>query len=1145
MKKTLAAITGLVFLLFRLSAQELMLNEVMTANASSVLDKTYYNFSEWVEIYNPSSALKSLTGYYISDDPANPDQIWKVPNIAVPAKGFAVIWFDKMSGGNHASFRIRNTRELLLLYNKSGVIVDSVRIEFPYRNCSYGRSPDGSPAWSYFTQPTQGTSNTAVPVSSQAPDVQYNQKGGFYAGYQHIILSVPSTGYTIRYTLDGSEPTTSSPVFGTEIVLSRTTVVKARAFAAGMVPGNIVTQTYFINEHKFTIPMVSLSMNDEYLWDNTMGMYTDGTNGITGNCQSVPKNWNQDWERFCNFEYYNADGTQIINTGAGAKIAGACSRANPNKSFAISFRDKYGADDVQYPLFQSKQADRFTSLMLRNSGNDCNRTMMQDAFIQTLVIGEMDVDYQAYTPSAVYLNGEYWGILNTREKLNEGYLYSNYGLDDDSVDLLEGNQYVLAGSGEDYAELVNFINTKDISQAANYQYMKDRIDINEYMNYQIAQIYSSNTDWPGNNLKYWKPKGDGGKWRWVLYDMDFGFGLYGSPASHNTLTFALETNGPGWPNPPWSTLLFRKLITNAEFRSQFIDKFTVYIYSIYSPARVSRILDSLKQNIAAEMPYHFSRWGGSMTNWANEIEVGRNWAAQRPDYMMAYLQSYFSLGTPYKVKIASNSHRTSFVSVNDITIHDTLFEGSYFSNREIRIKALSDKNYKFKQWKLRYSNSENLSLIARNSAWSYLDNNTVPASSWKTVSFDDSAWKSGNGQLGYGDGDEATTLSYGSDANNKYITYYFRRKFTVSDPAGISNMSIDLLLDDGAVVYLNGKEIGRLNMPSGTITGSTLASSAIADENAYNNFTVSGITLLAGENVIAVELHQSSVTSTDISFDFSASTIRVSGLTEETKTTPEFTMELSSDVEYVAEFGLVDAINNLYINEICAKNTRFPDEENEYDDWIEVYNAGDDTLNLAGLYLTNDLQLPTLFRISDKAPAQTAVPPHSFKVLWADGQSEQGVLHLDFKLDKDGGEVGIAQMTANGTYYIDSLLYPGQKTDHSYGRYADGTSRWFLLSGMTPGESNIYTGFEEAEDFSLSSLYPNPADELLTVAFDRPVEKTATLIIYSMLGREEMRVPVDAGTTRKSLDISFLARGIYVVTIQNDLSTYTTKLIKN
>jgi CotH kinase protein/Chitobiase/beta-hexosaminidase C-terminal domain/Secretion system C-terminal sorting domain/Lamin Tail Domain len=1144
MKKTFLAIAGLVFLFFSLPAQELVLNEVMTANASSVLDKTYYNYTEWVEIYNPSTELRSLSGYYLSDEPGNKDQTWRIPNIAIHAKGFAVIWFDQMSSGNHASFRIRSSRELLCLYNTSGILIDSVRVEHPYRNCSYGRSPDGSPTWYYFTQPTQGTSNTAAAVSWQAPDVQFNKKGGFYSGYQHITLSVPSTGYTIRYTLDGSEPTVSSSVYTADIVLSHTTVVKARAFAAGAVPGNSIAQTYFINEHKFTIPMVSLSMNEEFLWDNMIGIYTDGTNGITGNCQSVPKNWNQEWERSANIEYYTADGTQIINTGAGVKIAGACSRGNPNKSFAVSFRDKYGTDNIRYPLFQSKQADRFTSFFLRNSGNDCNRTMMQDAFIQSLLIGEMDVDYQAYTPSAVYLNGEYWGILNTREKLNEGYLLSNYGLDEDSIDLLELDQVVLAGSKDEYTALVNFINTKDISQPANYQYVKDNMDVDEYINYLIAEIYSCNTDWPGNNLKYWQPKKEGGKWRWILYDMDFGFGLYGTGPDHNTLTFALEPSGPGWPNPPWSTLLFRKLVTNDEFTSKFIDKFTVDIYSIYNPARVGRILDSLKKNIATEMPYHIARWGGSMTSWAANIEVGRNWAAQRPDYMMAYLKDYFSLGNPCKIKITSNSQRKSFVTVNEVPIHDTVFEGEYFIGREIRIKALSDKNYKFKQWKLRYSKSENLTFIAKNSTWSYLDDNTVPASSWKTVSFDDNSWKSGNGQLGYGDGDETTILSYGSDANNKTITYYFRKKFTVSDPAGISAITINLLLDDGAVVYLNGNEIARVNMPDGTITSSTFASTPIADETVYNKITVNGITLLAGINVIAVELHQCSLTSTDIGFDLSASGVRFSGLTEETRSTPEFSMTLNSDVEYSAEFEKDTAINNLFINEICAKNTLFPDENLEYDDWIEIYNAGDDTVNLAGLYLTNDLQMPVLFRISDKVPAQTAMPPHSYKVLWADGQSEQGVLHLDFKLDKDGGEIGLAQMTAGGTYYIDSLIYPGQKTDYSYGRYADGTSRWFLLSGMTPGESNIYTGFEEAEDFSLTTLYPNPADEILTLAFDQPVKNASTLIIYSLLGREEMRVAVDAGTTRKSLDISFLAKGMYIVTIQNELSTFTTKLIK-
>ena len=208
-------------------------------------------------------------------------------------------------------------------------------------------------------------------------------------------------------------------------------------------------------------------------------------------------NWNRDWERYGHIEYFLPNGTRIINTGAGVKISGGCSRGFDQKSFGIIFRDKYGADNIRYPLFQSKQADQFTSIMLRNSGNDFNRTMFQDAMMQTLLIGEMDIDYNAYTPSAVYLNGEYWGIMNTREKINEGYFLSNYGLDEDSIDFLENNQVLIAGSEDDYIELMNFVNTHDLSQTANYQYVIDRIDVDEYINYLIAQIYSGNTDWPG------------------------------------------------------------------------------------------------------------------------------------------------------------------------------------------------------------------------------------------------------------------------------------------------------------------------------------------------------------------------------------------------------------------------------------------------------------------------------------------------------------------------------------------------------------------------------------------------------------------------------------------------------------------------
>ncbi len=1129
--------------LLYLSAQEPVINEVMTANASSVMDVSYYNFTEWVEIYNPSGQTRSLSGYYLSNDPAYPSK-WKIPNISIPANGYAVIWFDKINGGTHANFRLRSNRELILLCNSNGTVIDSVRVEFPYRNHSYGRYPDGSTTWRYFQSPSHGKANKEGFVGWRAPVPSFSHPAGRYNVAFTLSLTPSDAAFTIRYTTDGSEPVETSELYGAPFAINKTTTVKARCFAAGSVASEVVVNTYFIKEHNFTLPVVSLSLDPIYLYDNTIGIYTDGTNGITGNCASSPMNWNRDWERYGHIEYFLADGsTRVVNTGAGVKIAGGCSRGSAQKSFGIYFRDKYGADNIRYPLFESKQADRFKSFMLRNSGNDFNRTMFQDAMMQALLIGEMDIDYNAYTPSVAYLNGQYWGIMNTREKITEGYFLSNYGLDEDSIDFLENERVLIAGSSADYTKLINYVNNNSLSFAAHYEWVKSRMDIEEYINYQIAQIYSANTDWPGNNIKYWKPKRAGAKWRWIIYDMDFGFGLY-TGADHNTLEFATATGISGWPNPDWSTLLFRKLLQNDEFKNRFIDKFNVYIYSIYNPVRVNRIIDSLKNIISAEIPYHFNRWGGSVSNWNNNINVSRDFAAQRPAYMMNHLQSFFGLSSPHSLKISSNLHNPSFVSVNDVVIHDTLYEGSFFGGRTLKIKALSGKNYRFKQWTMRYSSTEHATFITANSSWKYLDTGIQPASTWKNSAFDDSGWKSGRGQLGYGEDDEATILDYGGNPDNKHITYYFRKKFTVVDPAGFNKMTINLLLDDGAVIYLNGKEVARYNMPAVTVTGSTLASSAIATENIYYALTISGISLLAGENLMAVELHQNSATSTDISFDLYVSASRLTGTSENTSVNPELSLTLSSDLSLVAEFERNDVISNLFINEICTKNTLFPDDEYEYEDWIEIYNAGSDTVNLSDLYFTNDLSNPTMFRISNKIPEITKVPPQSFKLLWADGESEEGLLHLDFKLEKDGGQVGVAHTSATGIYYIDSLEYPAQKTDYSYGRYADGTKRWFMLSGMTPGKSNVYNEITDTEDLSHTRLYPNPADQVLAVDFGEVLAEPATLVIYSVLGREMLRTEFEKGMSGGPLDISLLDEGFYLVRISNGLSIHTAKIMK-
>ena len=257
--------------------------------------------------------------------------------------------------------------------------------------------------------------------------------------------------------------------------------------------------------------------------------------------------------------------------------------------------------------------------MLRNSGNDFNRLQMQDAMMQTLIMGEMDIDYMAYSPAVLYLNGAYWGVQNIREKSSADYLYSNYGLDADSVDLLESSpiRWLEEGDNSGYTSILNFLNSNNLTTTQNYSYVTSRIDMESYIDYQIAQIYFVNLDWPGNNIKYWKSKTPGSKWRWLLYDTDFGFGLYTSP-DHNTLTFAAEVQGPDWPNPPWSTLLCASFSGTQNSGKDLSINSTFYLFHL-DPIRVNAIIDSLSGIIATEMsPMTFSsRWGGSMEQWRN------------------------------------------------------------------------------------------------------------------------------------------------------------------------------------------------------------------------------------------------------------------------------------------------------------------------------------------------------------------------------------------------------------------------------------------------------------------------------------------------------------------------------------------------
>jgi hypothetical protein len=1123
-------------------AQSVKINEVMTANVSSVLDLQYYNFSEWIELYNPGAIAVQVSHYFLSNDPEDVTK-WQIPGTTyIPARGYLVIWLDKQGNGLHTNYRARTNKEIFILLKPDGSLADSVRIEYPEPDCSFGRNPDGSSNWSTFLAPSPGNANGGPVPYEQSPEPVFSLQGGRYGSPVSVELTNPSGGGSIYYSVDGNEPSQKSEKYSGPFLLSKTTTVRARIIQQGNIPGMVITNTYFINEHPSSLPLVSVSASPKYLWDPMLGIYTEGTNGVEGYCYGAA-NWNRDWERPAHFEFYNTDGKRKINVDAGLKIAGGCSRTFPQKSLALHFRDKYGPDHVSYPFFNSKAVDHFKSIMLRNSGNDFNRTHFQDGLMQTLVENQLDIDYLGYAPAAAYLNGEYWGILNIREKSTEDYLYSNYGLKQDEVDLLEWHSSVIAGDNTAYLALLTYMENHDLSVAENYQYVVSQVDVESYIDYQIAEIFFANHDWPGNNMKFWRARKAGSKWRWIMFDTDFGFGLFTGP-DDNTLTYATATNSTHWGNPDWATFFFRKMLESETFRKRFVEKFLAYTGSAFRTERMLHIIDSLKNNIAGEILHHFERWGGSEGDWEWNINTSRNFAMQRPGIITGYLQDFFGLGPVHSLQIKSNRYCSGSFSLNGVVIRDTLYNGYAFDGQQVTIQALQNNTHKFSHWEIEKYRISNDTVISRLSSWKYYDRGTPPLSTWKMPDYDDHDWSSGYAQFGYGEGDEATVLDYGSDPGNKYPACYFRKTFHVNDTAGANMLSIKLLVDDGAVIYLNGHEILRHNMPAGEIFYDTWAAAGPSDENTYVHFSLKHDWLLPGENTVAVEVHQISAGSSDVSFDLELLLHKIYERQHETSPFPRLSLIINTEVTARAIFIPVPVISKLFINEVCAKNTTIPDDFYEYDDWIEIYNAGADDLDLGGLFLTNDMDEPFMCRIPEDNHDESTIHAGEYKLLWADEDPDQGPMHLDFKLDRNGGEVALIECYGDTAMVIDSVFYPELDADQSFGRYSDGTDRWFVLTGITPGASNIYTDLPDHAFSGTLAFSPNPVQDHGTLQYSGVSSEPVQVTLYDHLGRIVMSYPLVLKPEDNQIEFSGLPEGMYYLMIVGKKGIYNFKILK-
>ncbi len=675
----------------------LTINEILTANTYSELDPKFKQFSDWIELYNNDNSAKDIGGYYLSDD-VNNSRKWKIPSgTMIGSKDYLLIWADKEDTGLHTNFSLSADGEIVTLSDLNGNIVDSVEFDKQRSDVSCSKINDKI----YYMKPTPANANGIAHGelwSSKKPD--FSLQSGFYDGTQTIELTQKKQG-AIYYTTNGSIPTKNSTKYTQPISINKTTVIRARALENGKFLSSIKNRTYLINEN-ITLPVVSLAIDDKYLYDEKTGIYTVGTDE-NGNPHPTPEedddwdsaNYFRNWMRPASIEYFK-DGKSKFSENVGLRIYGDGSRKREQKSLAIFAKDKYGSKSINYKLFPDRNIKKIKSFTLRRSDE---RTNLRDGLSQTIIKDVMDLDYQSYHPTVVFINGQYWGILNVREKLNEAYLEAHHNVDPDAINIItpysETVYRATSGTATEYTQLIQYI--KDNSSSAStdtfYEHISSKIDLKNYLNYIITQNFVNNTDWAIRNIKFWKEQKEDSKWRWMLYDLDSAFW----DVRDNPFVFSLALDGIGYINPAWSTYFQRSLLDNSKIQNEFISKFTSHLYTTFQPSRIEGIIDKLANQLKPEIQRHFAKWpeDNPVTNFDSSLSSLYGFAQERQDIMRGHLASQFGVSGNNILEIQKNQNGTIYL--DDIKLDDT-FSGHYFNNAKVTIKAVANIGYKFSRW---------------------------------------------------------------------------------------------------------------------------------------------------------------------------------------------------------------------------------------------------------------------------------------------------------------------------------------------------------------------------------------------------------------------------------------------------------------
>lgn len=597
---------------------DVVINEVMARNESFLADANG-NYYDWIELKNNTDQDINLQGYSLSKG-SDPETKFVFLDYVLPAQGFAVFFSDAevdVDGtGNYVPFSISASGETLYLCDVDCDDPQIFETGFLGRNVSSGLDENGERV--FFETPTPDETNSTAFLTRYAAPVEFSLPGGEISSGQLLMLSADE-GEEIYFTLDGSLPASSDTLYENPIVLDSSRTVRAIALADGQFPSIVTTQTYIVGvEHD--LPVIALSAEPELLFGSA-GIYSNPFYEI---------------ERPVHVEFYETDGL-ALSFDAGIQIAGGYSQALTQKSFAIHLRNDYGTREINYPLFDGNEVTTFSHFLLRSSGQDQYMTKIRDAFIHQAVIDELNIDVMDSRPCVVYINGEYWGLYNIREKVNEDYLAGHFGVDPNQVDILAYNGFVLAGSDEAYRALISYVETHDMREQEYYEYVTSQVDIDNFIDYLIVESYFGNTD--NGNIEYWRDQNDG-KWRWILYDMDWA--MFKGTHTWNNIRAVFNPDGMGVLN--WiDTTLHVNLMKNDQFREEFINRYALYTRTCFSPERLLPIYDAMVAEIESEMPRQLERWPAYWGPWDLHVSFLRQIIIEKPELEKEHLQNFFEL----------------------------------------------------------------------------------------------------------------------------------------------------------------------------------------------------------------------------------------------------------------------------------------------------------------------------------------------------------------------------------------------------------------------------------------------------------------------------------------------------------------------